>query len=105
MANSTQPTFDQIPYDRLTLVGKEEGDYGSTEYLYRGQLGSYTLRFGQSIVDNGKVLYIYNNNKMFLSLYPTRTKNVFVGKDEDGEFYLFRFNGKELNVFKRKYDL
>ena len=104
MSNNTQDTFEQIPYDRLTLVGKETGDYGSTEYLYRGHLGTYTLRIGQSITDNGKVLYIYANNKMFLSLYPTKTKKVFVGKDEAGEFYIFRFDGKEVNVSKGRFN-
>ena len=105
MPNDSHDAFKQIPYNRLTLVGKEAGDYGSTEYIYRGQLGTYTLRIGQSITDNGKVLYIYQNNKMFLNLYPTTTKKVFVGKDENGDFYFFRFAGKEVSVFKRKYEL
>jgi hypothetical protein len=49
--------------------------------------------------------YIYQNNRLFLNLYPTRTKRVFVGKDEDGDFYFFRFGRKEVSVFKRKYEL
>ena len=102
MSNDIQGKIEQIPYDELELVGKEEGDYGTTEYIYLGQLGQYRLRIGESITDNGKVLYFYQNNKLFLNLYPTRTKKVFVGKDEDGEYYLFRFNGKAVGVFKRK---
>ena len=51
------------------------------------------------------MVYIYQNNKLFLNLYPTRSKRVFVGKDEDGEYYIFRFAGKEVSVFKRKYDV
>ena len=105
MSNDSLDTFKQIPYDRLVLVGREEGDYNSTEYIYRGQLGTYTLRIGQSITDNGKVFYIYQNNRLFLNLYPTRTKRVFVGKNEDGDYYFFRFVGKEVSVFKRKYEL
>ena len=38
-------------------------------------------------------------------MHPTRSKKVFVGKDEEGEYYIFRFEGKEVSVFKRKYDL
>jgi len=57
------------------------------------------------LVDEGKVFYIYQNNKLFLNLYPTRLKRVFVGKDEDGEYYIFRFEGKEVSVSKRKYEL
>ena len=105
MPNDSHDAFKQIPHDRLTLVGKETGDYGSTEYIYRGQLGTYTLRIGQSITDNGKVFYIYQNNKMFLNLYPTRTKTVSVGKDENGDFYFFRFEGKEVSACKRRYEL
>ena len=105
LSSTTGTAFKKIPYDRLTLVGKETGDYGSTEYIYRGQLGTYTLRIGQSITDNGKVFYIYQNNRLFLNLYPTRTKRVFVGKNEDGDYYFFRFVGKEVSVFKRKYEL
>jgi hypothetical protein len=105
MPQGTQATFEQIPYDRLTLVGKELGDYNSKEYIYRGQLGTYRLRVGESITDEWKVFYIYQNNKLFLNLYPTRSKRVFVGKDEDGEYYIFRFEGKEVLVFKRKYEL
>jgi hypothetical protein len=101
-----EKTFDQIPYDRLILSGKEEGDYGGIDYLYQGQLGTYKLRFGQSITDDGKVFYIYQNNKMFVNLFPTRTKRVFVGKDEeDKEFYIFRFDGGgEVLVYKRRYE-
>ena len=51
------------------------------------------------------MFYIYQNNKLFLNLYPTRLKRVFVGKDEDGEYYIFRFEGKEVSVSKRKYEL
>lgn len=105
MSHNTQDTFDQIPYDELELVGKEAGDYGTTEYIYLGQLGQYRLRIGQSITDNGKVLYFFQNGKMFLTLYPTRTKKMFVGKDEDGEYLLFRFDGKMVNVFKRQNEL
>lgn len=104
MPKQTQNTFDQMPYDRLTLVRKEMGDYNSKEYVYKGQLGTYRLRIGQSITEEGKVFYIYQNNKMFMTLYPTRSRMVFVGKDEDGDFYLFRFEGKEVSVFKREYD-
>ena len=57
------------------------------------------------LVDEGKVFYIYQNNKLFLNLYPTRLKRVFVGKDEDGEYYIFRLEGKEVSVSKRKYEL
>jgi hypothetical protein len=39
-------------------VGKEKGDYGSTEYIYKGQLGTYRLRIGQSIVDDEKEVSI-----------------------------------------------
>lgn len=105
MPSNARNSFEQIPYDQLELVGKDEGDFGTTEYLYRGQLGKYRLRIGQSITDNGKVLYFYQNNKLFLTLFPTRTTKVFVGKDEGGEYYLFRFEGKNVEVFKRKYDL
>ncbi len=105
MSIDTQDTLALVPFDTLELVGKEEGDYGTTEYIYLGQLGQYRLRIGESITDNGKVLYFYQNNKLFLNLYPTRTKKVFVGKDEDGEYFLFRFDGKDVHVFKRKDDL
>jgi hypothetical protein len=105
MPQDNTQTFEQIPYDRLTLVRKELGDYDSKEYIYRGQLGTYRLRVGESITDEGKVFYIYQNNKLFLNLYPTRSRRVFVGKDEDGEYYIFRFEGKEVSVFKRKYEL
>ena len=105
MPQNSQSTFEQIPYDRLTLVRKELGNYNSKEYIYRGQLGTYRLRVGESITDEGKVFYIYQNNKFFLNLFPTRSKRVFVGKDEDGEYYIFRFEGKEVSVFKRKYEL
>jgi hypothetical protein len=105
MSSGTQNRFEQIPYGRLTLVRKEKGDYNSVEYICQGQLGTYRLRIGQSITDDGKVFYIYQNNRLFLNLYPTRTKKVFVGKDEDGEYYIFRFEGKEMSVFKRKYEL
>jgi hypothetical protein len=86
MSNNTQSTFEQIPYDRLTLVGKELGDYHSKEYVYRGQLGVYRLRVGESITDEGKVFYIYQNTKLFLRVYPSNTNHVFVGKDEEGEY-------------------
>ena len=106
MSSNTQDAFDQTPYDQLTLVGKEDGDYGSTEYIYRGDLGTYRLRIGQSITDkNGKVLYFYQNNALFLTLYPTRTRMVFTGKDEDGLIYLFRFDGKDVRIITRKYDV
>ena len=105
MPQGTQATFEQIPYDRLTLVGKELGDYNSKEYIYRGQLDVYRLRVGESITDEGKVFYIYQNNKLFVNLYPSTTKRVFVGKDEEGEYYIFRFEGKYVSVFKRKYDI
>ena len=104
MPNNSQDTFEQIPYDRLSLVRKELGDYNSKEYIYRGQLGVYRLRVGESITDEGKVFYIYQNNKLFLNLYPTSKKKVFVGKDETAEYYIFRFEGKDVTVFKRKYD-
>jgi hypothetical protein len=29
---------------------------------------------------------------------------MFVGKDEDGTYYMFRFNGKGIAVFNRDYD-
>ena len=38
-----------------------------------------------------------------LNLFPTRTKKVFVGKD--GEYYLFRFDGKEVDVFNKEYKI
>ncbi|MGB5875126.1 MAG: hypothetical protein WBH56_15510 [Bacteroidota bacterium] len=105
MTDQEQNTFEQIPYDKLTLQRKETGDSGSTEYIYQGLLGTYKLRIGESITDAGKLFYIYFNNKFFANLYPTRVKKVFVGKDEEeGDFYIFRFNGKDVNVFKRKYD-
>ena len=104
MPQGTQSTFEQIPYDRLTLVRKELGDYNSKEYIYRGQLGVYRLRVGESITDEGKVFYIYQNNKLFLNLYPSNTKRVFVGRDDD-DYYIFRFEGKYVSVFKRKYDI
>jgi len=104
MPQGTQPTFEQIPYDRLTLVGKELGDYNSKEYIYRGQLGVYRLRIGESVTDEGKVFYIYQNNKFWLNLYPSNTKRVFVGRDDD-DYYIFRFEGKYVSVFKRKYDI
>ena len=80
MSSDPNDTFEQILYDRLTLVRKEKGDYSSVEYIYQ-------------------------NIRLFLNLYPTRTKRVFVGKDEDGDFYFFRFERKEVSVFKRKYEL
>jgi hypothetical protein len=104
MTDQEQSTFEQIPYDNLTLQRKDTGDFGSTEYIYQGLLGVYKLRIGESITDEGKVFYIYFNNKLFADLYPTRVKKVFVGKDEDGDFYLFRFKGKEVRVYKREYD-
>ena len=104
MPQNAQTTFEQIPYDRLTLVGKELGDYSSKEYIYRGQLGVYRLRVGESVTDEGKVFYIYQNNKFWLNLYPSNTKRVFVGRDED-DHYIFRFEGKYVTVFKRKYDI
>lgn len=104
MPQRVQDTFEQIPYDRLTLVRKEIGDYYSKEYVYQGLLGTYRLRIGHSITNEGKVYYMYQNNKMFLTLYPTRSKGVLVGKDEDGNFFLFQFLGKEVKIFKREYD-
>ena len=104
MPQGTQATFEQIPYDRLTLVGKELGDYNSKEYIYRGQLGVYRLRVGESVTDEGKVFYIYQNNKFWLNLYPSNTKRKFVGRDDDN-YYIFRFEGKDVSVFKRKYDI
>jgi hypothetical protein len=101
---ATQSTFEQIPYDRLTLVGKESGNYDSKEYIYHGQLGVYRLRVGESVTDEGKVFYIYQNNKFWLNLYPSDTKRVFVGRDDD-DYYIFRFEGKYVSVFKRKYDI
>ena len=86
-------------------MGKELGDYDSKEYIYRGQLGVYRLRVGESITDEEKVFYIYQNNKFWLDLYSSNTKRVFVGKDEEGEYYIFRFEGKYVMVFKRKYDI
>jgi len=106
MPSTTENTFEQIPYDHLTLVGKKIGDYGSREYEYRGQLGIYRLRIGESITDDGQVVYVYQNGRMFLNLYPTRTPLVLVGKDEEeGEFYIFRFKGNTVDVFKRKYEI
>ena len=106
MPQQTQDTFEQIPYDKLTLQQKETGDFGSTEYIYQRLLGTYKLRIGESITDAVKVFYIYFNNKLFANLYPTRVKKVFVGKDEEeGDFYIFRFNGKDVNVLKRKYEI
>ena len=104
MPQGTQATFEQMPYDRLTLVGKELGDYNSKEYIYRGQLGVYRLRVGESITDEGKVFFIYQNNKFWLNLYPSNTKRKFVGRDDDN-YYIFRFEGKYVTVFKRKYDI
>jgi len=93
MPQRPQATFEQIPYDRLTPVGKEFGDYDSKEYIYRGQLGVYRLRVGESITDEGKVFY-YQNNTFFLYLYPSNTRREFVGKNEEGEYSIFRFEGK-----------
>jgi hypothetical protein len=104
MPQNAQATFEQIPNDRLTLVGKEIGDYNSKEYIYRGQLGVYRLRVGESVTDEGKVFYIYQNNKFWLNLYPSNTKKVFVGKDDD-DYYIFRFEGKYVSIFKRKHDI
>jgi hypothetical protein len=59
MPQGTQATFEQIPYDRLTFVGKEFGDYDSKEYIYRGQLGTYRLRVGESITDEGKGVSVF----------------------------------------------
>ena len=104
MPQRTQNTPDQMPYDQLTLVGKEMGDYDSKEYIYKGQLGTYRLRIGESIVDDEKAYYIYQNNKMFLTLQSTRYRNVLAGKDENGDFFLFRFKGTEVTIYKREYD-
>ena len=105
MPQGTQATFEQMPSDRLTFVGREPGDYNSKEYIYRGQLGVYRLRVGDSITDEGKVFYIYQNNTLFVNLYPSSRKGVFVGRDEDREYYIFRFEGRYVTVFKRKYDI
>jgi hypothetical protein len=106
MSEDTQNGFDQILYDKLTLVKKEIGDFQSKEYIYEGNLGRYKLRIGQSITDNTKVFYIYCNNKMFVNLYPTKRKNVLVGREEDSDrYYIFRFEGKTLNIWKRRYDI
>jgi len=92
----------EILYDYFVLVDKEIGDYGSRECLHRGQLGTYRLKVGNSITDVGKVVYIYQNDRFFLNLYRTRARNVWVGKEEDeGKFYLFQFDGKEVTIFKR----
>lgn len=104
MPQNSQSTFEQIPYDGLTLVRKEVGEFNSKEYINRGQLGTYRLRVSESITDEGKVFYIYQNNKFWLNLYPSNTKKVFVGKDDD-DYYIFRFEGKYVSVFKRKYDI
>jgi hypothetical protein len=105
MPNYLQNPFDQEIYDQLTLVGKEQGDYGSAEYSYRGTLGGYRMRIGHSVMDNSKVLTFFQNNKNWLTLYPTRTRKVFAGQNDDGEYYVFRFDGREVYVFKRKYEL
>jgi hypothetical protein len=55
-------------------------------------------------VDDDKVYYIYQNNKMFLTLQSTRYLNVLAGKDENGDFFLFRFKGREVTIYKREYD-
>lgn len=104
MPQEEQRPYEEIPYDHLIAVGKETGSYGSIEFTYQGNLGMYRLRVGQSIIDDQDILQIYQNNKLFITLYPTRTKKVFVGEDEDGKFYVFRFAGKQLDVFKRRYD-
>jgi hypothetical protein len=60
---------------------------------------------GESITDEGKVFYLYQNNKLFVNLHPSTTKRVFVGKDEEGEYYIFRIEGKYVTVSKRKHDI
>ena len=68
------------------------------------KLGVYRLRLGESITDEGKVFYIYPNNKFWLNLYPSNTKRVFAGRDED-DYYIFQFEGKDVTLFKRKHDI
>ena len=100
-----QKTFEEIPYDKCDFVRRDLGDYGTIEYLFKGQLGMYRIRVMQSVVDDGKVLAVYQNNKPFLNIFVTKERGVFVGKEEDeGEFYIFRVRQKKLDIFKRKYD-
>ena len=64
----------------------------------------YRPRVGESITDEGKVFYIYQNNMFWLNLYASNTKRVFVGRDDD-DYYIFRFKGKCVSVFKRRYNI
>jgi len=61
------------------------------------------ISVGELFTDKGKAFYIDRENKMFLNLHATRSKSVFV--EEDGEYYNFRFDGRQESAFKRKDEL
>lgn len=71
-----QNGYNEILYDRLVLVDKGKGDYGTLEYTYEGSLGTYEVRIAESITDDGKVLYVYYNHKMMVNLHPAERKLV-----------------------------
>jgi hypothetical protein len=76
-------------------VRKEVGDYNSKEYIYRGQLRMYRLRVGESITDEGKVFYIYQNNELFLNPFPTRSTRTGSGARRIRRFLVWGRGGVE----------
>jgi hypothetical protein len=106
MSKDTQTDFQQIPFDKLILTDKEVGDFDSVDYIFQGNLGTYKMHFGHSITDDKKVIYVILNNKHFVTIFQTRRPKVLVGFDEEeNEYMIFRFNGKEVEVFRRKYEI
>lgn len=105
MQNDTQKRpFDLIPYDDLKLVDKRKGDYDSIELVLRGQLGTYRLRIGHSITDSAKIYDVYQNDKLFATLYPTIRPSSLAGLGEDGAFYTFRLLRNGIDVLVRRED-
>jgi hypothetical protein len=96
--------YDEVPYDSLRLVDKVRGDYGTREYVFQGQLGKYRFRIGHSITDEGVTMDVYQNDDQLVTLFPTRSRSEFAGKNEDGDFYIFRFRKEGVEVLKRKQD-
>ena len=103
----TEPTprYQQILFDILKFVKKENGDFNSIETVYRGQLGTYRMRVSTSITDEGTVYQFFQNGKMMINLFPTKSQKTFVGKDESGDYFVFKFEGVDVNIFKRHYNL
>lgn len=103
MPTNTQAEIQEVPYDSLILTGKEVGQYGAVDYYFEGNLGSYMFHVGNSITDNKKILYVYFNNKHLVTIHQTRRPRTLVGfREAEGDFMLFRFHGKEVDVFTRK---